>query len=69
MPMMNTNMNTRERMMNSNDEVIKQMQGMSKRLDSLEQSVEDLKQLMVKMFPNAYAEYMKEKEHEKSSKE
>jgi len=55
--------------MNSNDEVIKQMQGMSKRLDSLEQSVEDLKQLMVKMFPNAYAEYMKEKEHEKSSKE
>lgn len=69
MPMMNTNMNTRERMMNSNDEVVKQMQGMSKRLDSLEQSVEDLKQLMVKMFPNAYAEYMKEKEHEKSSKE
>lgn len=69
MPMMNTNMNTRERMMNSNDEVVKQMQGMSKRLDSLEQSVEDLKQLMVKMFPNAYAEYMKEKEHEESSKE
>lgn len=69
MPMMNTNMNTRERMMNSNDEVVKQMQGMSKRLDSLEQSVEDLKQLMVKMFPNAYAEYMKEKEHEKNSKE
>ena len=55
--------------MNSNDEVVKQMQGMSKRLDSLEQSVEDLKQLMVKMFPNAYTEYMKEKEHEKSSKE